>query len=328
MPYRILQEAQRQHVYPRPYSRAALVVIGRGQHLKQQVVDSGNAVYDDIVYYSIRQPQRRGDDIHHHRDDLRHHPPRRLRVVRRPVFHEEIAPGRHEEVLQPVEEIYGGREEVIGADEYGPEHSSHFHVRDAYVQAVHKPSHTHYGGHHQSHDGASTAAAAKDDEEQRPASGEDACIYGQLEDVLPQGNHQYHTHNPEDGLDDTPHTGEERRYKARLFLHDVAMRLLGFNGIAILHIAHRDVPSTSAVVDDAPFVAAGGARGAVHGDHIIGIQQTYLAVILPGPAPHVELRRRPAAGGIPLGCPCVTHTDQRQQCNHEYYPKVSWYHGK
>ena len=229
-------------------------------------------------------------------------------------------------MLQTVEEIYGGRDEIVGADEDGPEHPSHLHVRDAYVQAVHKPSHTHYGGHHQSHYGACAAVAAEDDEEQCPSAGEDACIDGQLEDILPQGNHQYHTHNPEDGLDDTPHTGEEPRYAARLLLHDVAMRLLGFNGIDILHIAHGDVPSASAVVDDAPFVAAAGVRGAVHGDDIIGIQQTYLAVILPGPAPHVELRRHPAPRGIPLRRPSVTHADDCQQNDYQRCPKISDYH--
>ena len=81
-------------------------------------------------------------------------------------------------MLQTVEEIDGERDEIIGADEDGPEHPSHFHVRDAYVQAVHQPSHAHYGGHHQSHYGACAAVATEDDEEQCPSSGEDACIDG------------------------------------------------------------------------------------------------------------------------------------------------------
>ena len=104
------------------------------------------------------------------------------------------------------------------------------------------------------------------------------------------------------------------------------MRLLGFNGIDILHITHRDVPSASAVVDDAPFVAAAGARGAVHRDDLIGIQQSYLAIVLPGAAPHVELRRRPAAGRIALRRPSVTHADDCQQNDYQRCPKISDYH--
>ena len=93
MPYGIFEETPGEHVYPCPHTLAAFIVVGRSQHLEQQVVDAGDTMDEDIVYYRVRQPQRRGDDIHHHRDDLRHHPPRWLRVVRRPVFHEEIAPG-------------------------------------------------------------------------------------------------------------------------------------------------------------------------------------------------------------------------------------------
>ena len=53
MPYGIFQETPGQHVYPRPHTIAALLVVGRGQHLEQQVVDARNTMDEDIVYDGV-----------------------------------------------------------------------------------------------------------------------------------------------------------------------------------------------------------------------------------------------------------------------------------
>lgn len=220
MPYGIFQETPGQHVYPRPHTITALLVVGRRQHLEEQVVDARNTMDEDIVYDGVGEPQRGGNDIHHHRDDLCHHTPSRLAAVGEPVLLEKKAPRRHQKMLQPVEEIDGERDNIIGSEEDDTEDASQMKTGEikVEVETVEQQTDAYHGRYHQTHYGSCTTATAKDSKKGGSRTCKKTGIDNQLNDILPQRQHQQHSDDYENPSHHIPHSRHKLREATLLLL--------------------------------------------------------------------------------------------------------------
>lgn len=264
----------------------------------------------EVVNSGVVEAQRRGEDIHHDGDGLREQAQCRLAGVAGPVGVEEIAPGRHEEMLQAVGDVENERAEDVGPLEKQEDE------RDEPVAAFDRLGNlaqNHEGDEAKADPGAHGGVPAEEVEDEGAHARHDGGIDDEAEDEF-EGL-LIHEDKPDDGdpeepLEEGPHPPEKRLpvlvnpvpegrtpRGGSVVIADIGGVGLRLDGGDVFQIVDGDEAVLIAVADPAPFTVVVRIQNLQHHDAVAAIQRADLRRIGIREAAHVEIRRDPVFGG-------------------------------
>lgn len=310
VPHEVVEDAVGQHHNPLTDVIAALVGVGGHQDLNEQVVEAQDAVEAEVVNSGVVEAQRGGEDVHHHGDGLREQAQCGLVGVAGPVGVEEIAPGRHEEMLQAVGDVEDERAEDVGPLEKQEDE------RDEPVAAFDRLGNlaqNHEGDKAKADPGAHGGVPAKEVEDEGAHARHDGGIDDEAEDEF--DGLLIHEDKPDDGdpeepLEEGPHPSEKRLpvlvnpvpegrtpSGGSVVIADIGGVGLRLDGGDVFQIVDGDEAVLIAVADPAPFTVVVRIQNLQHHDAVAAVQRADLRRIGIREAAHVEIRRDPVLRG-------------------------------